>query len=134
MAADEVVDKGSETTYRRHGTALPGWGDLSGADRTAGEGTSSTERMSTGQFALVVLLVVGAVTWYVGHVQATQELLGELRQARQTNQELHLRYLRLKSEFNRATGPSVIYDRARALGLEEGLAYGPTIYLVNSDG
>lgn len=118
----------SKTKWRRHGTALPGWGDLEddrGRQRAPSEGF--LERVSTLRFALVVLALAGAFTLYVGHVHATQDLLARLQEARQTNQSLHLKHNRLKGAFDRATGPAVIFERAHALGLEESLAYGPTI-------
>lgn len=41
-----------------------------------------------------------------------------------------LEYNRLKGEFDRATSPAVIYERARALGLVEGFTYGPVVIRV----
>ncbi len=110
---------------------LPGWDALAagavepeaGAARTAG----LFDRVSTGRFALLVLAFAAAVLLYVGHVQATQATLGELQSLRRDNLRLHLKYNRLKGEFDHATGPTVIYERARALGLEEGIVYGPAI-------
>lgn len=117
--------------YRRHGTALPGWGDLSSAEGSslAARAGSLLERTSTGRFALLVLVLAAAVTLYVGHVHATQDLLVRLQDAQQENQRLHIKYDRLSGEFDRATGPSVVYKRAKELGLEERIVSGPTIYL-----
>lgn len=75
----------------------------------------------------LILVIAALFTLYVGHVHATQALLADLEGARRDNLRLHLKHNRLKGEFDRATGPAVIYERARALGLEEGVAYGPTI-------
>jgi hypothetical protein len=80
-----------------------------------------------GRFAFFIAALAAACTLYVGHVHATQDLLARLQEVRQANQSLHLKHNRLKGAFDRATGPSVIHRRAQALGLEESLAYGPTI-------
>jgi hypothetical protein len=79
------------------------------------------------RFAAVVLLLAGAFTLYVGHVHATKDLLGEVQTLRSENQRLHLKRNRLQGEFARKTSPSVIYERARALGLQESVTYGPPI-------
>lgn len=79
------------------------------------------------RFAVVVLLLAGAFTLYVGHVHATKDLLEEVQTARSENQRLHLKRNRLQGEFARKTSPSVIYERARALGLEESVTYGTPI-------
>lgn len=118
----------STTKWQRHGTALPSWKDLS--DAKGGRDKRSDgflEQVSTVRFALVILALAAAFTLYVGHVHATQDLLARVQEARQTNQVLHLKHNRLRGAFDRATGPSVIHERAQALGLEESLEYGPTI-------
>ena len=116
--------------WSRHGTALPGWTDLEGPQnrrrRDAGD-TSFLQRMSTGRFALLVLLVAGAFTLYVGHVHATKDLLNTLQEARTENQRLHLKRNRLQGIYDRKTSPNVIYERARDLGLEASVTYGPPI-------
>lgn len=119
----------SSTGWTRHGTALPGWGDLStpnGRRKSRGD-DGFLERVSTVRAALLILVLTGAFTLYVGHVHATQDLLARLQEARSENQTLHLKHNRLKGAYDRATGPTVIHQRARALGLRESLTYGPTI-------
>lgn len=110
---------------------LPGWNDLSGANEKKRKVRTPAylERVSTIRFALLVMLLAAAFTAYVGHVHATQALFAELQQARKENLRLHLKHDRLQGNYDRATGPSVVYDRARALGLEEDITYGPTIVL-----
>jgi cell division protein FtsL len=85
------------------------------------------EQVSTVRFAAVVLLVAAAFTLYVGHVHATKDLLGELQTVRSENQRLHLKRNRLQGEFARKVSPSVIYERARELGLQESVTYGPPV-------
>jgi cell division protein FtsL len=85
------------------------------------------QSVSTLRFAAVVLLLAGAFTLYVGHVHATKDLLGEVQELRTENQRLHLKHNRLQGEFARKTSPSVIYERARELGLEESVTYGPPV-------
>jgi hypothetical protein len=114
----------------RHGTALPGWTDLEPSAnrrrRTPGD-RSFLENVSTGRFALLVLAIAGLFTLYIGHVHATTDLYDQLQEARAENQRLHLKHNRLKGAYDRRTGPSVIYERARELGLRESVTYGPPI-------
>ncbi len=86
-----------------------------------------TPRLTPARTALLILAVAAAFTLYIGHVHATQELLSEVQTAQREHLRLNLKYNRLKGEFDRATGPAMIYERARALGLEEGIAYGPEL-------
>ncbi len=122
---------GATASVRRsRATKLPGWGELTAKDEQASghaRGRSYFERISTAKFALLLLVVAAGFTFYVGHVHATQGLLAEVQQLRKDNERLHMRYNRLKGEFDRRIGPAVIYERARALGLEEDIRYGPTI-------
>ena len=119
-----------DSNWSRHGTALPGWTDLEPpTNRRRSDPSDDTflERISTVRFAAVVLLLAGAFTLYVGHVHATKDLLGEVQTLRSENQRLHLKRNRLQGEFARKTSPSVIYERARALGLQESVTYGPPV-------
>lgn len=120
---------GSSYGWVRHGTALPSWADLepSNRRRRSDTGGSFLEQVSTARFALLVLLVAGAFTLYVGHVHATSDLLNELQAARTENRQLHLQRNRLQGEFDRRTGPSIIYERAHDLGLRASVSYGPII-------
>ena len=125
-------------SWKRHGTALPGWTDLETGNRrrrTSSERTGEhfVEKVSTLKFALVVMLLAAAFTAYVGHVQATQQLLEDLQEARAENQSLHLQHNRLNGEFDRRTGPRVIHERARELGLQETVRYGATLPAPSSD-
>ena len=113
----------------RHGTALPSWADLEPSTnrKRTGSDDAFLQNVSTVRFALVILAVAGVFTLYVGHVHATTDLYSQLQQARAENQRLHLKHNRLKGEFDHRTGPSVIYERARELGLRESVTYGPPI-------
>ena len=109
---------------------LPSWRDLATSNAREAQRPrlpAQIDKVSTVRFALVLLAVATVFTLYIGHVHATQDLLDELQQARRENLRLHLQHNRLKGAFDRATGPSVIYQRAGAMGLEEGIEYGPTI-------
>ena len=117
-------------------TTLPGWSDLG----VKGLKTGTKTRRSEGRarfldaapslrFGLYTLLACIAVTLYVGHVYATQATLAELQQVRRDNLRLHLTHERLQGAYDRMTGPDQILARAAALGLEEGIAYGPVIHL-----
>lgn len=121
---------GAPSSWSRHGTALPSWADLEPPTNKhhphPSDGTF-LEEVSTVRFAAIVLLLAGAFTLYVGHVHATKDLLGKVQTVRAENQRLHLKHNRLKGAFARRTSPSVIYERARALGLQESVTYGPTV-------
>ncbi|MES3628868.1 MAG: hypothetical protein PPP56_01745 [Longimonas sp.] len=122
--------RASKSAWRRHGTALPSWTDLehTNARRYAPKsGEAFLEQVPTWKFALVVILLAASFTGYVWHVNATQQLLADVQQAEAENQSLHIQYNYLQGERARQTGPSVIYERARALGLEETVAFGPSI-------
>jgi len=120
----------SGSNWSRHGTALPGWTDLEPpTNRRTSEPSDETflQQVSTVRFAMVVMLVAGAFTLYVGHVHATKDLLGKVQEVRAENQRLHLKRNRLTGEFARKVSPSVIYERARDLGLRESVTYGPPV-------
>jgi hypothetical protein len=122
---------GAASNWSRHGTALPEWTDLEPRKnkrrRTPSPDDSFLERISTVRFAVIVLVLAGAFTLYVGHVHATRSLLNEVQELRTTNKRLHLKRNRLKGKFARKTSPSVIYERARELGLRASVTYGPPI-------
>ncbi len=108
---------------------LPGWGDLGGEPlaRKVGRTERLLGRISMGRFVLLVVAAAVAFLLYVGHVYRTQEILSELQTVRRENLRLHLKYNRVKGAFDAATAPAVIIPEAQALGLEEGIAYGPAI-------
>ena len=121
---------GGDSGWSRHGTALPDWNDLEPpTNRRRPDPSDETflQQVSTVRFAIIVLLLAGAFTLYVGHVHSTKDLLGKVQQAREENQRLHLKHNRLQGEFARKTSPSVVYERARELGLRESVTYGEPI-------
>ncbi len=128
-----VRKKQQDTSAARRTRAshdLPSWRDLATSnERAPGPSRLGTliEKVSTVRFGLLVLVIAVVFTLYVGHVYATQDVLVELQQLRRENLRLHLKHNQLKSAFDRATGPSVVYQRAWAMGLEDGIEYGPTI-------
>lgn len=127
-AAD--ASRATSDGWVRHGTALPSWADLEPSTNRRRSDTATgsfLENVSTGRFALLILAIAALFTLYVGHVHATTDLYNQLQDARTENQRLHLKHNRLKGAYDRRTGPSVIYDRARALGLQESVTYGPPI-------
>ena len=115
--------------WTRHGTALPSWTDLEPSQnrRRTASGDAFLENVSTLRFSLIILAVAALFTLYVGHVHATSDLYSQLQQAQSENQRLHLKHNRLQGEFDQRVGPSVIYERARALGLQSSVTYGPPI-------
>ena len=137
---------------RRAGERLPGWGDL-----PASTGPSLTDRASRARagaqkasqkaaakvrqrgraldavpslrFGLATLAVCLVLTLFLGHAYATRATLDALQDARRENERLRLTHQRLQGDADRMTGPSAVMQRASSLGLEEGVAYGPTIRL-----
>ena len=132
-------------TVRPHvpATALPGWGDLGAGSKGRKKGavkkvladkarhTRFLDAAPSLRFAVWTLVLCIAATLYVGHVFATQETLAALQGAERENLRLHLTRERLQGAYDRMTGPDQILDRAAALGLEEGIAYGPPIHLAD---
>lgn len=115
---------------KRSADALPGWRDLTKSNKREERrprAVTSIDNVSTLRFGMVLLALATVFTLYIGHVHATQDVLAEVQRARRANLQLHLELNHLKGDFDRATGPSIVYQRARAMGLEEGIAYGPTI-------
>ena len=121
-------------------TGLPGWNDLGSKSRKK----SATRKIKAAKtlrrarfldaapslrFGVWTLIACIAVTLYVGHVYATQATLAALQQAVRENLRLHLTHERLQGAYDRMTGPQAVMERARALGLDEGIAYGPVIHL-----
>lgn len=124
-SAPSTRARGTSNSHR-----LPGWKDLAGSNerlRTGNRRRSFLERISTTRFAVLIVGLAILFTLYVGHVHATQDLLAEVQQERRENLRLHLKYNRLKGDFDEMVGPSVIYTRARELGLVEDPAFGPSI-------
>lgn len=122
---------GAPSGWTRHGTALPSWTDLEPPKNRKRPSHTTDEsflqRVSTVRFAVIVLVLAATFTLYVGHVHATKDLLNQVQEARAENQRLHLKRNRLEGEFARKTSPSVIYERARELGLRESVTYGPPV-------
>jgi len=130
-STDASASAGARSTrWQRHGTALPSWSDLepkTNPRRKESDDGSFLQGVSTVRFAALLLGLAVLFTLYVGHVHATQQVLMDVQTARQANHTLHLKHNRLKGEFDHATGPSVIYERARALGLQETVPAGRNV-------
>ncbi|OZC04102.1 hypothetical protein BSZ36_14595 [Rubricoccus marinus] len=113
---------------------LPGW-DALGGRSARGKKTKASRRVraldATPSLKLGLLLLFACVlvTAFVGHTFATQATLADVQQARAENQRLRLTNQRLRGAFDRMTGPEAVMPRAAALGLDEGIAYGPSITL-----
>ncbi len=114
----------------RTGNDLPNWRDLATSNERAPSRSrlgTHIDQVSTVRFGLLLLVIAAVFTFYISQVYATQDMLVELQQARRANLQLHLRHNQLKADYDRATGPAVVYQRARAAGLVEGIDYAPTI-------
>ncbi len=115
--------------------ALPGWGDLAAKGEAVRTGGAKADRpglmdgVPTLRFAVLLVAACALFTLYVGHIYATQALVEDVQALRKENLRLVLKHNRLRGEFDRMTAPTVILDRAAALGLEPSPGYAPTIYL-----
>jgi hypothetical protein len=113
--------------------ALPGWSDLAVGNervppRNVRAGAQSfLGQVSTVRFALVIVAIGLALSLYVSHVYATQDVLSRVERAKKEKLRLELKVNRFHGVLDQMTGPAAIYERARALGLEEDIMYGPAI-------
>ena len=107
-------------------TRWPSWRELARRESTRADQPRGV-RFSARRLTLYVVVAAALFVAYVWHVYATREALQEVQRLRREHLQLVLTYNRLKGEFDRATSPAVIYERARALGLEEGFTYGPVV-------
>ncbi len=131
-AASESGSRSSKHKSGKDHGDLPSWGKLeSKANRKVKTPPRQPllDAVPTVRFALLLALVAGAFTLYVGHVHATQEVLANTQEARKANHRLHLKYNRVKGEYDGLTGPAAIHRRASMLGLIEDAAYGRTIII-----
>ena len=137
----------------RTGVALPGWADLpvsppsklaggakrakAGAKKASQEAAKKVRRarpldaVPSLRFGITTLLVCLVITLFLGHAYATRATLDALQDARRDNERLRLTHQRLQGDVDRMVGPRAVLGRAAALGLEEGVAYGPTIRLAD---
>ena len=153
--ARRAPSKAAPAKRARHraGESLPAWGDLPNPKTRSGL-TAKANRAKAGakkasqkaaakvrtrgraldavpslRFGLVTLAVCLVLTLFLGHAYATRATLDALQDARRENERLRLTHQRLQGDVDRMTGPSAVMGRAGSLGLEEGVAYGPTIRL-----
>ena len=153
--ARRAPSKAASAKKARRGTgeSLPAWGDLP-KTKEGSSLTSKANRAKAGakkasqkaakkirtrgraldavpslRFGVVTLVVCLVLTLFLGHAYATRATLDALQDARRENERLRLTHQRLQGDVDRMTGPSAVMGRAGSLGLEEGVAYGPTIRL-----
>lgn len=98
------------------------WQELKIIDESTPE-PKVVARVSTLQFGLIIFILAGVLTGYIGHIHTSQDLLGEINLQRRENVRLHLQHNRLVADYNASIGPSVIYERAEVLGLQRGHEY-----------
>ncbi|MFN3597333.1 MAG: hypothetical protein ACK41D_08690 [Rubricoccaceae bacterium] len=111
---------------------LPAWSDLGGngtAAATRPPRTRALDLVPSLRTGVVLLVLAVLATLFVGHGYATRALLAEAQQLRRENLTLQLTNQRLRGAVDQMTGPGAVIERARALGLEEGIAYGPVVYV-----
>jgi hypothetical protein len=124
---------------------LASWDDLSRRDSTS-KIVSTAEMVQpriiggyrTLKFGLTMLVVVFVAVLYVRHIYTTRALLREVTQLRKTNLELNLQNNRLKANYenikfkdgkNSSKHPTELIKKAKELNLQEGWAFGETIYV-----
>ena len=102
--------------------ALRNWQEFAVIDEAAPK-PKVIARISTLRFGLVIFIIAGILTLYIGHVHTSQDLLAELNTLNRENVRLHLQHNRLVANYNASIGPSVIHQRVPALGLQRGYEY-----------
>jgi hypothetical protein len=109
--------------------AVPGWDALTHAvpRKPNRLQTDTAPSLTTARYTLWLTAIALAVTLYVGHVHATQQVFETLHALKKESLHLHLQLDQLRGELDRTAGPAVLYPKARRLGLKEGAAFGPTI-------
>lgn len=114
---------------RVSGGRLPDWSELGGKATAprAGRVEQRLARVRTSRLVGALAALALVFVAYEGHVYATKDALEGVQAARAENARLHLKLNRLKGEFDAATSPAVVVERAQALGLVEGIGYGATI-------
>lgn len=131
QAATRRPTAGNEPAGARHEERYPAWRDLSDSNfHEAGgqkERWTLVDAIPTFRMAAAIVVLGLVSTLYVGHVLATQDLMARAESLRRENLALHLRANRVKGEFDRASGPQVIHERARALGLSQRTPNGPSL-------
>lgn len=113
-------------------TRLPAWDELGGTGSAAAARpprTRALDLVPSLRTGVVLFVLAVLATLFVGHGYATRATLAEVQQLRRENLTLQLTNQRLRGAVDQMTGPDAVIDRARALGLEEGVAYGPVVYL-----
>lgn len=122
----------ARTAHRRvSGGRLPDWSELGGKATAprAGRVEKRLARVRTSRIVAALVLFALVFVAYEAHVYATKDALEAVQAARAENARLHLKLNRLKGEFDAATSPAVVVERAQALGLVEGIGYGATLRL-----
>ncbi len=123
-----AVEPAATPRSRVPAQGMPGWGALEKGNSRPGARKGGwdvlLDSVPTMRLSLWILSVAILGTLYVGHVHSTQQLAAAVQEMSATNLSLHLRYNRVKGAFDQASGPSVIYERARRLGLSESLPNG----------
>ena len=113
---------------------LPEWKDLVPKNRKFRSATAVRkkvdtifDKISTAQFAAVLLISALAIGLYVRHVFATQDTLSQLELLRRENLQLQLQHNQLKGAVDHDLSPNLIYRRAKELGLEPGAEFATPI-------
>lgn len=133
-AASRRARKPSGKSSRAKAERLPGWADLASANtralpRPASAPRGFIETITTAQFAFLLFVIAVLGTAYVGHTHATDRALETVQAERARAERLTMQRSRLQAELAAESSPQVILPRAKALGLEEGVAYGEAISL-----
>lgn len=124
-AKSQVKTKVKRSTARKSVILdSPGWKDLKTNGNGRVESKTKESRLlgtlSTVRFSLGILAVAVLVSLYVGHVQATQDLVNDVYLARKENLSLSTKLEKTQGAYNTKIGPAVIYPLAYELGLREG--------------
>jgi len=102
---------------RRAMLSMNNWQELTVMDESASK-PKVIARIPTLHFAVIIFILSGILTLYIGQIHRSQDLLDQINTQRRENVRLHLQHNRFVSDLNAAIGPSVIHQRASELGLK----------------
>ncbi len=118
----KLFSNSSVATRKKHAVnqamlSLSNWRELTVIDESAVK-PNVIARIPTLHFGLIIFIIAGILTIYIGQIHRSQDLLGQINTERRENVRLHLQHNRLVADLNAALGPSVIHARGDSLDLK----------------
>jgi len=117
--------------YRKNPTGINENTLNNGNGQSSGSISSKKRKLPTfkpWKFILGIILIGVLGFFYLNHVFATQKLLREVQQLENEFNKAKSKHDELKLQYDRMTGPAVIYEKAKELGFING---GPADQIIN---